>query len=89
MITKRTIKNYDWSLEADGVCNAGDDKFFADWLKLGTAKNVKLSNGTTTGLVLAGSAVLSAFSVKGAGKGESIVISITLLANGASTHTAT
>jgi hypothetical protein len=89
MLTKRTAESQDWSVDADGTCNAGDDKTLADWAKSGLAKNIKVVNTVTGGLTVAGSAFLQSFRVIGPGKGQSVNVAIHLVANGVATHTAT
>ncbi len=76
--TIRRVTDTDSKISGTGILNAGDDKTYADWLQSGAAKNIKVSNAITGGLVLLGPYVLTAYSSAGAKVGDMITCSLTL-----------
>lgn len=78
---------YTWELSGSGVLELADDKFFADWLTSGAAKNVKIDVGGTGGTRYTGAAKCSALNVTGERNGI-VQAEITLVGHGAVTTAA-
>jgi hypothetical protein len=68
-------------ISGSGVLNAHEDKFFADWLKSGAAKNVRVSRGGTGGTRYAMAAKITAFNITAETK-DLVQCEITLVSHG-------
>ncbi len=75
--TVRRVTDTDSKISGTGITNAGDDLNYANWLLSGVAKNCRVSNAITGGLVLLGPYVLTAFSNVGAKVGDMQTCSVT------------
>jgi hypothetical protein len=74
-------------ISGSGVLEKADDKFFADWLNSGAAKNCKVRVGGTGGTQYAGAFKITSLSVTAETK-DVVNAEITLVSHGAVTVTA-
>lgn len=75
---------YSWEITGSGVMELGDDKFFADWLISGAAKNIKFTSGAAGGTLFTGAVKCSSFNITGERNGI-VQAEITLVGHGALT----
>jgi len=77
--TVRGVSSVDWQVSGAGILHVGDDKTYTDWLLTGAAKNVKVVNNKTGGVILTGSAVLTAFEISGGEVAGKLTCTLTLM----------
>ena len=79
--TTRIVTDVDWDVSGDGSLDAGDSKYFADWLMSGAPKNIQVFAGSATGdLEWAGPVILEEFSLSGAQNGDLVTATIKMSA---------
>lgn len=77
--TVRTVTSTDLTVQGAGKLDAATHKTYADWLNLGTSKNVKLQVGSATGsTIYTGPMKLLELSVTGQELGQPVEVSISL-----------
>jgi hypothetical protein len=86
--TSRTVTAFDWKIQGSGILNTGDDKLYGDMLLAGVAKNVRISNANTGGVVLMGLGVITSLNLSSGGIGKKVDCSITIEGAGLPTLTA-
>lgn len=85
--TKVYVTAVGGEISGAGVLEKGDDKFFADWLNAGTAKNIKVRVGGSGGTQYACAAKITSMSVSAETK-DVVNCEITIVADGAVTVSA-
>lgn len=84
--TLRYVNAISGEISGSGVLEKTDEKFFADWLNSGEAKNVKVSVGGTGGTLYACAAKITNFSVT-AERFDVVNAEITIVSHGEITVT--